>query len=366
MGRDVNEALLRVGMELVDGTFNGTKQKAHLIDKDGYEYFLSFDSIADKRTRLPAKFAKRNPYTLKNLKNFIKLNNLNCELLATESPKDQKEKLPFRCACGNIYYMHYNHLLTTMKDTCNECGYKRDSRFTNEYVGELLAPFGYKIIDGTDVSYRSICVEDEYGYRYKCTVPNLAYAHTTPIKFHKLNPYTAYNMKKYLCDNNIGVRLLLSDETPIEVGTDYMPFECCECHNTYMAQWGQVVSGGRIRCERCERKQSTLSYMVEQYLLEREVLFVKEYRFNDCRNKRALPFDFYLPKHNAVIEVHGGQHYYQSPIFEQKLEERQRLDAIKENYCKDNGIQYLAIPEWWIRNNHSIKRYKQEIDNIIG
>ena len=90
MGRDVNEALLRVGMELVDGTFNGTKQKAHLIDKDGYEYFLSFDSIADKRTRLPAKFAKRNPYTLKNLKNFIKLNNLNCELLATESPKDQK------------------------------------------------------------------------------------------------------------------------------------------------------------------------------------------------------------------------------------------------------------------------------------
>lgn len=365
MKRDFNEVLKERGLHVVDGEYNNTKQKMHLADDEGYEYSLSFDMIADKRTKAPARFAKTNIYTLKNLRNFIKLNDLQCELLATENPNGQKEKLPFRCVCGAIYYMHYNHLLTTMKDTCNDCGYKRDSKFTNGYINELLEPMGYKLVDGTESGYRSICIEDVDGYRYKTTVPNLIYSHTTPIKFHKNNPYTVVNMKRYLTDNGIPVKLLIDDDATIEVGVDYLPFECCDCHEIYMAQWYQVVSNNRIRCERCEGKQSTLAYMVEQCLISAGVEYVKEYRFNDCRNKRALPFDFYLPTINAVIEVNGQQHYYQSPIFAQPLEERQRLDKIKKDYCISHGIKYLELPAWWIFNGREMDRYKKEINNII-
>ena len=45
---------------------------------------------------------------------------------------------------------------------------------------------------------------------------------------------------------------------------------------------------------------------------------------------------------------------------------RLTIDKIKENYCKENNIGFLAIPRWWIQNKHDVKRYKQEIDNIIG
>lgn len=365
MKRNFNDVLKERGLHVVDGEYNGTKQKMHLADDDGYEYSLSFDVMADKRTKEPARFAKTNPYTLKNLRNFIRFNDLQCELLATDNPNGQKEKLPFRCACGAIYYMHYNHLLTTMKDTCNDCGYKRDSKFTKNYINELLEPMGYKLVDGAESGYRSICIEDADGYRYKTTVPNLIYGHTTPIKFHKNNPYTVANMKRYLTDNGILAKLLIDDDATVEVRVDYLPFECCDCHETYMAQWCQVVSNNRIRCERCEGKQSTLAYMVEQYLISAGVEYIKEYRFDDCRNKRALPFDFYLPTINAVIEVNGQQHYYQSPIFAQPLEERQRLDKIKRDYCISNGIKYLELPAWWIFNGREMDRYKKEVDNII-
>ena len=174
------------------------------------------------------------------------------------------------------------------------------------------------------------------------------------------------NMKLFLTSNDYPVRLLESNDKNIEVRTDYLRFVCCDCGSEYMATWGQVVETDRFRCEKCVKKQSNLSYYVEQYLIEKDVEYIREFRFDDCRYKRALPFDFYLPLYNYVIEVNGDQHYYENPMFQQSLDERQKIDKIKENYCKENNIGFLAIPRWWIQNKHEVKRYKQEIDNIIG
>lgn len=35
-------------------------------------------------------------------------------------------------------------------------------------------------------------------------------------------------------------------------------------------------------------------------------------RFADCRTKVSLPFDFYLPSYNLIIEADGNQHYSSS------------------------------------------------------
>ena len=92
-------------------------------------------------------------------------------------------------------------------------------------------------------------------------------------------------------------------------------------------------------------------------------------RFDDCRNIKPLPFDFYLVDYNICIEVQEEQHYYEdaSLKFGTKLEERQRIDKIKEDYCINNNIGYLAIPFWNIYNNrkYNLKFTKQKQD-IIG
>ena len=140
----------------------------------------------------------------------------------------------------------------------------------------------------------------------------------------------------------------------------------------FSATWGQVAydnnlrATSRRRCKKCSKRQSNLEYIVEQYLIKKNIEYIKQYRFDDCRNKNPLPFDFYLPKYNTAIEVMGDQHYYESSMFEQSLEERRRIDLIKKNYCIKNNINYVEIPRWKITNKHSIKGYKILIDNILG
>jgi len=66
----------------------------------------------------------------------------------------------------------------------------------------------------------------------------------------------------------------------------------------------------------------------------------------DCRNKLPLPFDFFLPKYNLLIEYQGRQHFENNISFFHKkdsLEERQKLDQIKRNYCANNKIDLLEI-----------------------
>lgn len=86
--------------------------------------------------------------------------------------------------------------------------------------------------------------------------------------------------------------------------------------------------------------------LIEQYLKENNINFIPQYKFEECRDKRKLPFDFYLPEQNTVIEFHGIQHYEEIPFFENKsggLKELKKRDKIKFKFCKLNKIKYIKI-----------------------
>ena len=74
-----------------------------------------------------------------------------------------------------------------------------------------------------------------------------------------------------------------------------------------------------------------------------------------------MPFDFYLPDFNILIEYDGQQHF--KPIdFAGKGEEwaiknmleTQRRDNIKTQYCKDNNIKLIRIPYFEFENIEQI------------
>lgn len=68
--------------------------------------------------------------------------------------------------------------------------------------------------------------------------------------------------------------------------------------------------------------------------------------FNDCKDKRPLPFDFYLPNYDCCIEYDGEQHYRSVDYFggEEGFKKRVEHDKIKTQYCADNNIKLLRIP----------------------
>lgn len=87
------------------------------------------------------------------------------------------------------------------------------------------------------------------------------------------------------------------------------------------------------------------------YLQKRHIEYLREYRDPRCRDRFALPFDFYIPSMNTMIEFQGIQHY--QPVdfsghgkydFEQAFKKQKEHDAIKQKFCDDHGYNLIAIP----------------------
>ena len=99
----------------------------------------------------------------------------------------------------------------------------------------------------------------------------------------------------------------------------------------------------RGNCPKCN--SSIGEYKICKYLTERNINYILQYRFDDCKNKRLLPFDFYLPDYNVCIEFDGIQHFKPVEYFGgvESLQMTQLNDSIKTKYCKDKNIELLRI-----------------------
>jgi very-short-patch-repair endonuclease len=94
-------------------------------------------------------------------------------------------------------------------------------------------------------------------------------------------------------------------------------------------------------------KESKGEKKIAQLLYDMKVQFIREKTFENCvRKKRKLPFDFYLPNHNLVIEYDGRHHFEIIDAFGGKngFSETQENDKFKNNFLHDNNIKLLRIP----------------------
>lgn len=142
-------------------------------------------------------------------------------------------------------------------------------------------------------------------------------------------------------------------------------WECkCDCGNTTYVPLGQLTRGHTLSCG-C-RHQSKWEMFIGNLLMNLNVEFIPQKRFADCMNQKGtdmLPFDFYLPNHNIIIE-YDGEHHFQ-PIKgwggEKKFNTTKQNDLIKTNYCKLNNITLLRIPYTYLEND-----IRNEILNILS
>ena len=79
------------------------------------------------------------------------------------------------------------------------------------------------------------------------------------------------------------------------------------------------------------------------YLLNRNITYVYGKKFEDCCDKRPLPFDFFLPDYNTLIEFDGDQHYRPAFGMESFLSTKKH-DKIKNEFAILNGYSIVRIP----------------------
>ena len=94
------------------------------------------------------------------------------------------------------------------------------------------------------------------------------------------------------------------------------------------------------RCPYCYQSHGEES--ISNIMNSWNIKFIPQKRFKDCRDKRSLPFDFYLPDYNACIEYDGEQHFNRSSRYYSSKEKLH--DHIKDVYCKTKGINLIRIP----------------------
>ena len=117
----------------------------------------------------------------------------------------------------------------------------------------------------------------------------------------------------------------------------------CKKHNIFFKQTpvGHLHSSGCPLCKPVSKGEE----VIKDILTKKNVVFEQQKVFEKCKDKRLLPFDFYLPNYNLCIEYQGQQHYGIVEFFggEKEFKIRQKHDKIKRNFCKKNKIVLLEI-----------------------
>lgn len=143
-------------------------------------------------------------------------------------------------------------------------------------------------------------------------------------------------------------------------GTKFKVIIICKNHGEFL-QRPQAHSKGE-GCPYCNISKGEDE--IEKYFIKNNIGYSREYRFDKCLNPKTnkkLPFDFYLPKYNMVIEYHGEQHYKRTGHFEQRaggLKGLQCRDQIKKEFCLQNNILYIEISYKEFENINKILKEK--------
>lgn len=124
------------------------------------------------------------------------------------------------------------------------------------------------------------------------------------------------------------------------------------CGHEYMVRPLNFQNGKR--CPRCIFSRGEDA--IETWLSNNNINHTSQQEFEDCKDKRKLRFDFYLPTHNICIEYQGRQHYEEIEYFGgvKALKSLQKRDRIKKEYCKLNSIYLIEIPYWDFQNIQGI------------
>lgn len=81
----------------------------------------------------------------------------------------------------------------------------------------------------------------------------------------------------------------------------------CDCGRFSEVRGNNLKTGHTQSCGVCHT--SLGEDKIESILKEKHIKYFTQYSFADCKNKRPLRFDFYLPDYNCCIEYDGRQHY---------------------------------------------------------
>lgn len=175
----------------------------------------------------------------------------------------------------------------------------------------------------------------------------------TPADWKKANAsaYTTASAREWMKDC---CAHMTRDRMPPGYWTKERVIESALCFST-VATWSMAAGNAYDAAKRSGWIRDATAHMVKivshgehtiySFLLQHDIAFEYQKRFDDLRDKKHLPLDFYLPTFRLAIEFHGRQHFEtsQTSMYRKNLAGQQRRDALKRSYAERVGLHYLEL-----------------------
>ena len=266
-------------------------------------------------------------------------------ILLSKEYVNNKQQLDYTCPNGHTHHVTLANFKTGYR--CPHC--YGNIRYAYEQVKAYIESYDYKLLSTKYINVDSkLSMECPNGHEYEITFQKFKNeGQRCPYCYGNVK-YT-YEQVKNIVEEK-GYSLLsteyVNNKTPLEV-------KCFKEHIFYPTLDNFQKGTG---CPHCAKKYKG-EEKVANILNDLGIVYKRQYKFEECKNERKLPFDFYLPTYNICIEYNGEYHY--EPVdysgkgkewAENKFKHTQKIDNIKRNYCKDNNIKLIEIPYWDFNN----------------
>lgn len=273
------------------------------------------------------------------------------EYVCISKYKNRTDKvLMLHLKCGKYYYQSPSKFKIGRR--CHHCSPSK--KLTKEYIQydlDLKFPNKYTILSDYKNSTTKILVRDnECGHEYLVKQQDIREG-SKCFKCHGSKKYTHEEFENIFNNHKLHGFSLVDKYDGIN---KKIKIKHDECGTEFYIRPASYLKNGK-NCPSCSPK-SIGELKTKQVLNDLNIKYIEQKRFDDCKDKGTLPFDFYLPDKNICIEYQGIQHY--QPIMEfggdNAFKECIKRDKIKKRYCINNGILLIEIPYWEKENIRDI------------
>ena len=262
------------------------------------------------------------------------------------------KKIDCRCkACGHEWTTTAKCLLR--KNGCPKCAIKYRANLKRKTHEFFIAQM---ILINPNIEILSEYQGDGIKVKCKCKADNhIWYATPTNLLQKSGCPKCGGQIKKTheefenelrQINNNI---ILLSEYKGVH---EHIKCKCKICGHEWVTRPHELLD--EYGCPMCNisRGELKIKLLLEEY----SIIYNYQYKFEDCKFYNKLPFDFYLPQYNILIEFDGEQHFKVIDKFGglDRFIDTKIRDTVKTIYAKDNNIQLIRIPYWDYKNIEKI------------
>lgn len=121
----------------------------------------------------------------------------------------------------------------------------------------------------------------------------------------------------------------------------------CKKHNRTFETTYNTFHDKGSGCPQCGTESKGEAF-TSSFLDYMNLRYEKQVKFNNCRYKKSLPFDFKVYNSDGtwfLLEFDGIQHFIEVPYWggKKKFKEAQKRDRIKNRFCNENKIFLIRI-----------------------